>query len=577
MSPAYHRRGHSAPGDYQPTLNAFGPPLSEVTFIVIDIETTGEGPGEHSITEIAAVKVRGGEVLGEFSTLVNPQAPIPAFVTVLTGITQSMVALAPPISAVMPAFVEFIGNDPDVMLVAHNAKFDIGHLKGACAALNYEFPARNILDTVKLARRTFSRDEVRNYKLATLAQAVGATTTPTHRALDDARATVDLLHAILDRLGALGVTHYDDLLTAHQTVPQRRRLKAHLADNVPASPGVYQFIGPNDEILYIGTSANMYKRVRTYFTAAEQRKRIGEMVDIAVRVEALATSTILEANVHEVRLIEKHEPRYNRRSRKRTRHWITLTTETYPRLKISRTAPFNAIGTVLGPFTQRRTAVAALELINDVTHLRSCTERLPKQPDGRLACHVFELDKCNAPCVSGRAQDSELERAKSVLNGNGDEILVASYERMGNLAGAGRYEQAAQERDRLYAYVTAAQLSARILPLLQCERIVAAAQEKHGWEIIVVSYGELLETTVASMNENVPTLATMLNRRHPAMSAPRHALERVSVDELRLIDQWLWRPNVRLLEVSHPEVLAVKRESAARVKLPRIASQTDVD
>ena len=111
----------------QLSFDDLGTPLEEVTFVVVDLETTGAKPGPESITEIGAVKVRGGETVGEFSTLVNPGRPIPAFITSLTGITTAMTARAPRIAAVIPSLIEFLCAGPSTVVAAHNARFDVGH------------------------------------------------------------------------------------------------------------------------------------------------------------------------------------------------------------------------------------------------------------------------------------------------------------------------------------------------------------------------------------------------------------------------------------------------------------------
>ena len=115
----------------QPSFDELDEPLRDTTFTVVDLETTGGTPGSDSITEIGAVRVRTGEVLGEFQTLVDPGVPIAPFVSVLTGITDSMVCAAPPHRAVLPSFLEFARGS---VLVAHNAPFDVGFLRAACAA-----------------------------------------------------------------------------------------------------------------------------------------------------------------------------------------------------------------------------------------------------------------------------------------------------------------------------------------------------------------------------------------------------------------------------------------------------------
>jgi len=188
-------------------------PLHEVVFVILDLETSGAAPSTGAaITEIGAVKVRGGEIIGEFQTFVNPQHGLSEFITSLTGITDEMLADAPKIKSVLPDFFEFLGSHKETVLVAHNAPFDLGFLKAAAKKHKQPWPDYPVLDTVRIARSVLERDEVANCKLSTLATFFGATTSPTHRALDDARATVDVLHGIFERLGTFEVTTLHELL-----------------------------------------------------------------------------------------------------------------------------------------------------------------------------------------------------------------------------------------------------------------------------------------------------------------------------------------------------------------------------
>ena len=117
-----------APLAVQQSFDALGTPLAEVTFVVLDLETTGTSPSECAITEVGAVRYRGGERVGVFQTLVNPGVPIPPTITVITGITEAMVLPAPPIDEVLPALLEFIGG---AVIVGHNVRFDISFLDAA--------------------------------------------------------------------------------------------------------------------------------------------------------------------------------------------------------------------------------------------------------------------------------------------------------------------------------------------------------------------------------------------------------------------------------------------------------------
>jgi DNA polymerase III epsilon subunit family exonuclease len=197
---------------WQSTFRELATPLSQVKFVVLDLETSGGAPHlGAAITEIGAVKVLGGEVLDTFSTLVNPRHPIPSYITELTGIDDVMVNDAPPIESVLPDLFDFLG-DEETVFVAQNAPFDLSFLKFASKAHGHQWPALRILDTAILARRVLSREEAPNCKLGTLAQVFGATITPNHRALDDAKATVDVLHGIFERLAGFEVFTIEDAI-----------------------------------------------------------------------------------------------------------------------------------------------------------------------------------------------------------------------------------------------------------------------------------------------------------------------------------------------------------------------------
>ena len=190
-----------------------------------------------------------------------------------------------------------------------------------------------MVDTAHLARQLVTRDEAPNRKLSTLARLFGAATTPDHRALHDARATVDVLHGLLERVGNLGVHSLEELTTYSSRVSSAQRRKRHLAEGLPSAPGVYLFKDRQGRVLYVGTSRDIRRRVRSYFTASEHRTRMAEMVGIAESVTPVVCPTTLEAEVRELRLIAEHKPRYNRRSRYPERAlWVKLTVEPFPRL-----------------------------------------------------------------------------------------------------------------------------------------------------------------------------------------------------------------------------------------------------
>ena len=197
---------------WQSTLQDFGRRLDAITFAVLDLETTGGSPHLGAgITEIGVVKVRGGEVIGEFNTFIDPQHPVPAYITDLTGITNEMVFQSPTIAQVLPSLYEFLGAASETVLVAQNAPFDLSFLTFASRTHGFTWPKYPVLDTAIIARKVLTRDEVPNCKLGTLAEFFGTHTTPNHRALDDARATVDVFHGLLERLGSHDIYTLEEL------------------------------------------------------------------------------------------------------------------------------------------------------------------------------------------------------------------------------------------------------------------------------------------------------------------------------------------------------------------------------
>ncbi len=538
----------------QGTLDDLGTPLAQGTFVVVDLETTGARPDDARITEIGAVKVRGGEVLGEFSTLVDPGVAIPPFITLLTGITQAMVTAAPRIEEVLPGFLEFAALDKGTVLVAHNAPFDMGFLKAACAEHAYHWPTPAVVDTVTLARRLVTRDEVANHKLGTLAGFFGVDDQPTHRALDDARATVGVLHGLFERLGAFGIDTVEELRGFRSTPTSAQRGKRHLADDVPDAPGVYVFTDAKGDALYVGKSANLRKRVRSYFTAAETRGRIREMIPLVEGVTPIVCGTGLEAEVRELRLIAERKPPYNRRSRNPERSvWLRLTREAFPRLSIVRTTRDDS--PVIGPFRSSREAELAREALHHALPIRQCTHRLSPKTTVP-ACMLAEIGKCGAPCEGHESTDDyakHSEAAHEAMTRDPSRVVTALTERVSALSAELRYEEAALYRDRLAAFLRAAARSQRLAALAEVPQLVAARHEDSGWELCVIRHGRLAAAGVLSPGGDphayVRALVAAAETVQPGGTGPT---PRAPAAEMECVLRWLESDGVRLVELEHP-------------------------
>ncbi len=535
----------------QPTLAEGGTPLHAVTFVVLDLETTGGAPDGNGITEVGAVKVRGGEELGQFATLVNPGGPIPPLITAMTGITHAMVAPAPVIDEVLPALLEFLSG---AVLVAHNAPFDTGFLKAACQRHGYRWPAPPVVDTAMLARRVLLNDEVPNHQLGTLARYFRTRTTPTHRAFDDARATVEVLHALLGRLGSHKVFTLEDTIEFARAISPEQRRKRHLADGLPDAPGVYIFRDARGRPLYIGTSNSIATRVRSYFTASETRKRMSEMLHIAERVEPVVCAHSLEAEVRELRLIAAHKPPYNRRSKHPERTaWLKLTTEAFPRLSIV-SAVRDDGATYLGPFGSRQHAELAANAVYDVVPIRQCSRRLSaRRPSA--TCALAELGRCASPCDLSIGVDEYDRRAaepfRQLARADPAPVVDKLMARMEKLAATQRFEEATRIRIRLAALLRASIRMQRLTALTRLEEVVAARRAAHGgWELAIVRHGRLVAAGVSEPRTHPrETLAVMRATAETVLAGPGPT-PCATAEETERVLAWLERADVRLVETS---------------------------
>ncbi|MBM7788712.1 DEDD exonuclease domain-containing protein [Tenggerimyces flavus] len=543
----------SAPGAgyVQAAFDELGTPLRDVTFCVVDLETTGGSHASESITEVGAVKVRAGEWLGEFQTLVNPGTVIPPFIAVLTGITDGMVASAPNIKAVLPAFLEFAEG---CVIVAHNAPFDVGFLRTAALQHGYHWPSFHVVDTALLARRVLTRDDAPNCKLSTLATVFHTRVKPVHRALADAQATVDVLHGLLERLGPLGVQTLEELATFTSRVSPQQRRKRHLAEKLPHAPGVYIFSDDRGRTLYVGKSKDLRTRVRTYFTASETRSRMGEMVGLATQVKAIECTTPLEAEVRELRLIAATKPRYNRRSRFPERvTWVKLTVEPFPRVSLVKEVRRDD-ATYLGPFGSRKVAEKAVAALHEAFPIRQCTQKLGRIPkQGANACVLYELGRCDAPCVGAidtEAYAEHVAQAKAAIENDPQPVVDAMVKRIRSYAALERYEEASRHRDRMAAFVRATARTQRIAALARCPQILAAKRsDEGGWELHLVRYGRLAGAAVSPAGAHPQPTIDLLLTDAEVVEPPPPPTPAATAEETERILAWLEQPGIRLVEV----------------------------
>lgn len=473
----------------QQSFSDLGTPLQQVTFCVLDLETTGGRRGEDMITEIGAVKISGGQVLGSYQTLINPGRPIPVGISYLTGITTSMVEKAPSIAAVLPSFLEFLG---DSVIVGHNVQFDLGFLNAALTRGNYPKPSNKVVDTLALARRLV-RDEVPNCKLSTLSRCMNLPKRAAHRALEDALTTSDLLHVLLEKAASLGVLGLDDLLELPKLHRHPQARKLSLTTDLPRKPGVYQFLNANREVLYVGKATNLRSRVRSYFSS-DRRKKVTQLLKETKFIEFTVCEVPLKAEVLEVHLIHRHQPRFNKQAANWNKYvYLKLTTnERFPRITVvSQTLDDNAF--YLGPISSRRVARLAASAIESAIPLRRCTKKISANPSD-TRCTSIQIGSDSCPCTGAVKEITYqpiVESALQALTGKPELAMLPLQNRMRALALERRFEEASKVRDQAAALSGLLQRQRKIDSLRRAGRIIV---EIPGWGRAEIQNGFLVNT-----------------------------------------------------------------------------------
>ena len=330
-------------------------------------------------------------------------------------------------------------------------------------------------------------------------------------------------------------------------------------------------------MLYVGTAGDVRTRVRSYFTASEQRTRMAEMVGIAERVDAVPCAHALEAQVRELRLIAEHRPRYNRRSRFPERAiYLKLTVEAFPRLSIVRQVA--ADGAVyLGPLGTRRSAELAAAALHEAFPLRQCSGRLSRRGRG-AACALAGIGRCGAPCA-GRESEAEyaahVAAATAAIRSDPSPVVGAVSRRIARLAAEERFEEAAGQRDRLAAFIRAAARLQRLTALTGITELVAAAPDgRGGWELAVVRRGRLTAAGVAPRGAAPrPYVDALLATAESVVVGPGPA-PCASAEEAEVIARWLDGPGVRLVEASSPWFSPARGASGWRTWLEAAGDRT---
>jgi DNA polymerase-3 subunit epsilon len=425
-----------------------GTPLSDGSFVTVDIETTGCRPGTNGIIEIGAVHIMAGNIVGRFGELVRASEPIPPAIKHLTGIDDSMVADAPDVTTVMRRFREFVGES---VLIAHNHRFDLGFLDyEAERAWGIPFP-RPVLDTLVLARRL--HPELERHNLRALALAYQVETVPDHRATTDAMATAEVWCLMLAELVERGISTAGDVARFSGLALQGDLArKLVLATDLPDAPGVYVMRDAAGSVLHVGRAKSLRTRVRSYFYAPVDQTSNHPAV-LTAKVDHIMCASQLDAQLLESRLSLRYHPRLDK-DHERGRSVVYLHVDTasrFPRLRVTNRR--YATGTTIGPLTNVWAATTLVDALRAHYGLRACTRRLDEAGRSRL-CPRRSDGSCPHPCDGGLTVAEYQKRVAAALasfDGGAEQFRSALQTLREASAAEQRYEDAIGYRDALRA------------------------------------------------------------------------------------------------------------------------------
>jgi DNA polymerase-3 subunit epsilon len=377
-------------------------------YAIVDIETTGGSPNTEKITEIAIYHFDGVNITDEFITLINPEKTIPNYITALTGITNEMVENAPRFYEIAKRIVELTEGR---ILVAHNASFDYKFIQSEFKSLGYDFKRQSIC-TLRLSRKLLPGH--RSYSLGNLCQDLNIAIDGRHRAAGDAMATVKLLDLLMNRSRQTGQQEVLQASVSGTLKNLHPDLDKESLDALPDQTGVYYFLNDQQQVIYIGKSNSIRKRVMSHLSNNRSRRAI-EMKESIAGINYELTGSELIALLVESSEIKKHAPRYNRAQKRRTMHYGLYSQKDdrgYYRLEIDRTA--NRLNQA--PETCFQNKAEAKGVLTKMIERHWLCQKLCGMYDTDGSCFHYEIRQCNGACIGKEAPDVYNKRVMKALS-----------------------------------------------------------------------------------------------------------------------------------------------------------------
>lgn len=426
----------------------FNTPLQDLPYSVVDLETTGTKPGVNQIIEIGIVQIQNREIINTYQTFLNPGEEIPLFISQMTGITNKHVEFAPLLPDIAPKILPMIQNS---IFVAHNAAFDYNFLQKNLKLAGFDFASPRIC-TVQLSRKLIP--QLAHHTLDDVAKYFHIEIPNRHRALDDAIATGKSLLNMFDILIKSGKKIFGSLqeLTTPTETIKYKQLKNQI-DALPFSPGVYLMKSADDQIIYVGKSKCLQKRVRSYFYNSTKTKKLDKLVQSVEKIDYIPTGSELSALLLESKKIKEHLPTFNKMIRNYKAYpFLKISNEPFPRIySVREIKPDGA--TYYGPFKSASSLEYTITNLQTAFKIRPCKAKInPNKPNSMKLCLYYELGECPGVCGGKMSQEEyaqNINKVKTFLAGNEQSVLSKIQHKIDEFSEQLEYEKAAELRDNM--------------------------------------------------------------------------------------------------------------------------------
>jgi DNA polymerase III epsilon subunit family exonuclease len=551
-----------------------------VSFVAVDVETTGLRPTQHRVIEIGMARYVNGRCTERYSTLINPERRVPDYVRKLTGLTDSDLIPAPRFGQIAGEIAAFMG---DLPLLGHNVGFDVAFLNAEFERAKRPAIVNQTIDTVPMAMRVLGRSM--RPSLDRVATALGLQPRKYHRALADAELSAAVALRLLGMAAESGTT-IDALIrstrAARSLPPGHGQSAGELLDRrhlnvLPRRPGVYLMIHANDRVLYDGKAKSLRDRVGSYYSQPlGYTRKMDGLVESIARIEHEETGSELVALLLESQLIRRHQPPYNQ---------VLRNSESYPYIRIDPAHPWPNLriakqrrpdgARYFGPYRSQRTVKDAIELLNRRFHLRTCSRGFKTPASYGNPCLELDLHRCSGPCVGRAIADdyrASVNAVLGLLDLDRDDVLQEFEAELDEASEALRFEQAQRIRRELdiLTRLREEQEALASFALQEPCLIVQPAPRGDGAQILMIIEGRWWAQVIADPSSKAAAAERLEAAWRRYVERGIEPIDHSGVDEANIIARWRkldesQRFVVRIPATAEPDWLELVREAGSRL------------